>query len=110
MTSSDHDHDHDLPPFTPEHYASPGKQLRLLIEDETIQIPGAPNALFARLIERMNYDAVYLSRGAFSAGVLGLPHVRLFSLTKLAQQTTYLTRATTILVIVNADTRFGESL
>jgi methylisocitrate lyase len=110
MTTSDHNHNDDLPPFTPEHYASPGKQLRLLIEDETIQIPGAPNALFARLIERMNYDAVYLSGGAFSAGVLGLPDVGLFTLTELAQQTTYLTRSTTIPVIVDADTGFGESL
>jgi methylisocitrate lyase len=110
MTSDDHEHDEELPPFTPQHYASPGKQLRLLVEEATIQIPGAPNALFARLIERMGYDALYLSGGAFSAGVLGLPDVGLFTLTELAQQTSYLTRSTTIPVIVDADTGFGEAL
>ncbi len=107
----EHDHDgHDHEPFNPEDYASPGKQLRLLIEESTIQVPGAPNALFARLIQRMGYDAVYLSGGAFSAGVLGLPDVGLFTLTELAQQTIYLTRAMTLPVIVDADTGFGEAL
>ena len=72
---------------------SPGKQLRELVADSTIQVPGAPSALFARLIERCGYEAMYLSGAAFSAGMLGLPDVGLFTLTELVQQTTYLTRA-----------------
>jgi methylisocitrate lyase len=89
---------------------SPGQRLRALIEDATIQVPGAPNALLARLIERCGYDAMYLSGAAFSAGVLGLPDVGLFTLTELAQQTTYLTRACALPLIVDADTGFGEAL
>lgn len=89
---------------------SPGKQLRELVAEATIQVPGAPNALFARLIERSGYDAVYLSGAALSAGVLGLPDVGLFSLTELAQQTSYLTRATSLPVIVDADTGFGAAV
>src|SRR5947207_4620416 len=89
---------------------SPGKQLRELVADATIQVPGAPTALFARLIERCGYDATYLSGGAFSAGVLGLPDVGLFTLTELVQQTTYLTRACALPLIVDADTGFGEAL
>jgi len=109
----DHEHDghadeHD--DFGPADFASPGKQLRLLIKDSTIQIPGAPSALFARLIQRMGYDAVYLSGAAFSANVFGLPDVGLFTLTELAQQTTYLTRTMTLPVIVDADTGFGEAM
>jgi methylisocitrate lyase len=94
----------------PVTYASPGKQLRLLVEDSTIQVPGAPNALVARLMERMGFDAVYLSGAAFSASVFGLPDVGLFTLTELAQQTTYLTRTMTLPVIVDADTGFGGTL
>lgn len=104
----DHDHHHEN--GGPAEYASPGKQLRLLIEDSTIQIPGAPNALVARLIERMGFDAVYLSGAAFSASVFGLPDVGLFTLTELAQQTTYLTRTMTLPVIVDADTGFGGTM
>jgi len=89
---------------------SPGKRLRELVEETTIQVPGAPSALFARLIERCGYDAMYLSGAAFSAGVLALPDVGLFTLTELAQQATYLTRACALPLIVDADTGFGEAL
>jgi methylisocitrate lyase len=89
---------------------SPGKRLRELVQDSTIQVPGTPNALFARLIERCGYDAMYLSGAAFSAGVLALPDVGLFTLTELVQQTTYLTRACALPLIVDADTGFGEAL
>ena len=89
---------------------SPGQRLRQLVEDATIQVPGAPSALLARLIERCGYDAMYLSGAAFSAGMLGLPDVGLFTLTELAQQTTYLTRACALPLIVDADTGFGEAL
>jgi methylisocitrate lyase len=89
---------------------TPGKRLRQLVEDATIQVPGAPSALLARLIERCGYDAMYLSGAAFSAGVLGLPDVGLFTLTELVQQTTNLTRACALPLIVDADTGFGEAL
>jgi methylisocitrate lyase len=89
---------------------TPGQRLRQLVEDATIQVPGAPNALLARLIERCGYDAMYLSGAAFSAGMLGLPDVGLFTLSELAQQTTYLTRACALPLIVDADTGFGEAL
>ena len=87
-----------------------GQELRALIEESTIQVPGAPNALLARLIERSGYDAMYLSGAAFSAGVLGLPDVGLFTLSELAQQATYLTRSCALPLIVDADTGFGEAL
>jgi methylisocitrate lyase len=89
---------------------SPGKRLRELVADSTVQIPGAPSALFARLIERCGYDAMYLSGAAFSAGILGLPDVGLFTLTELVQQTTYLTRSCALPLVVDADTGFGEPL
>src|SRR5437763_2120967 len=89
---------------------SPGQHLRQLVADATIQVPGAPAALFARLIERCGYEAMYLSGAAFSAGALGLPDIGLFTLTELAQQTTYLTRACALPLIVDADTGFGEAL
>jgi methylisocitrate lyase len=89
---------------------SPGKHLRDLAADSIIQVPGAPTALFARLIERCGYEAMYLSGAAFSAGILGLPDIGLFTLTELAQQTTCLARACSLPLIVDADTGFGEAL
>ena len=71
---------------------SPGRLLRDAVEDSTIQVPGAFNALAARLIEEAGFDAAYLSGAAFSAGSLALPDIGLFTLTELAQQTALLTR------------------
>jgi methylisocitrate lyase len=89
---------------------SPGKRLRDAIEMGTILIPGAPNALVGRLAETFGLDAVYFSGAAFSAGTLGLPDIGLFTLTELVQHVTFLTRSTTLPVIVDADTGFGEAV
>ena len=86
------------------------RRLREAVEEHTLQVPGAPDALAARLIERMGFPAAYLSGAAFSAGVLALPDVGLFTLTELAQQTAFITRATTLPLIVDADTGFGDAV
>ncbi|HZL88100.1 MAG TPA: methylisocitrate lyase [Pirellulaceae bacterium] len=89
---------------------SPGKALRDAIEDSTIQVIGAPNALAARLIEEAGFDAAYLSGAAFSAGALALPDIGLFTLSELTQQATWITRSTRLPLIVDADTGFGDAL
>jgi methylisocitrate lyase len=86
---------------------TPGQLLREAIADGAIQVPGAPNALVGRLIEEMGFSAIYLSGAAFSAGVLALPDIGLFSLTELVQQVSQLTSRVTVPVIVDADTGFG---
>ncbi|MCH8923676.1 MAG: isocitrate lyase/phosphoenolpyruvate mutase family protein [Planctomycetes bacterium] len=85
---------------------SPGKKLRQAITQGTIQVPGAPNALMGRLIERAGFPAAYLSGAALSAGVMAMPDIGRFSLDELQQQTRYLTRTVDIPVIVDADTGF----
>jgi methylisocitrate lyase len=89
---------------------SPGALLRQAVTQGTIQVPGAPNALTARLIEQLGFPAAYLSGAAVSAGVLALPDIGLMTLTELVQQTNYATRSVAIPVIVDADTGFGDAL
>ena len=62
------------------------------------------------MIEEAGFEAVYLSGAAFSAGVLALPDVGLFTLTELAQQVDYMTSRVAIPVIVDADTGFGDAV
>jgi methylisocitrate lyase len=88
----------------------PGRVLRDAAADGTIMVPGAFNALVARLIEQCGFEAMYLSGAALSAGVLGMPDVGLFTLSELAQQTAYLTRSVQTPLIVDADTGFGETV
>ncbi|HJN66511.1 MAG TPA: isocitrate lyase/phosphoenolpyruvate mutase family protein [Pirellulales bacterium] len=87
---------------------SPGARLREAICGATIQVPGAPFALAARLAEREGYAAVYLSGAAFSAAQLAVPDVGLFTLDDLVAQTKRLCQATPLPVLVDADTGFGD--
>jgi methylisocitrate lyase len=87
-----------------------GQMLRNAAAQETLQVPGAPFALAARLVERMGFPAVYLSGGAFSAGVLALPDVGLFTLSELVDQTQKIARSIEVPLIVDADTGFGEPI
>lgn len=89
---------------------TPGRALREAVSEGTIQIPGAYNALTARLIEQAGFDAAYLSGAAFSAGTLALPDIGLFTLTELAQHLRYMASAVNIPIIVDADTGFGEAV
>jgi methylisocitrate lyase len=73
-------------------------------------IPGAFNALTAKLAERLGFAAVYLSGGALSAGWAGLPDVGLLTQTEFAEQAAILARATTLPVLCDADTGFGDVL
>jgi len=87
---------------------SPGLALRTAAGRSTLIVPGAFNALTARLIERKGFLAAYLSGAAFSAGAFGLPDIGLFTLSELAEETRRITRAVGIPIIVDADTGFGE--
>jgi methylisocitrate lyase len=73
-------------------------------------IPGAFNALTARMAERLGFEAVYLSGGALSAGWAGLPDIGLLSVNEFAEAAAVLARSTSLPVLCDADTGFGEAV
>ena len=89
---------------------SPGARLRASWSERPIMIPGAFNALTAKLAERLGFAAVYLSGAALSAGWAGLPDVGLLTLTEFAEQAAVLARATSLPLLCDADTGFGEAI
>lgn len=89
--------------------SSPGRELRAIVKASAIQVPGAPSALVARMIEDAGFEAVYLSGATLSANVLAMPDVGLFTLTELVQQLDYITARVAAPVIVDADTGFGDA-
>lgn len=74
-----------------------------------LRLPGAPTPLVARLVEEIGFDGVYLSGGAFAAE-LGMPDVGLTTLPELAERAGRLATATSLPLLVDADTGFGEAL
>src|SRR5262245_59197225 len=89
---------------------TPGARLRAAWSAGPIMIPGAFNALVAKVAERLGFGAVYLSGGALSAGWAGLPDIGLLSQTEFAEQAAVLARSTSLPVLCDADTGFGEAV
>lgn len=89
---------------------SPGAKLRTALHNGPIAIPGAFNALVARMAERAGFRAVYQSGAALSAGLAAVPDVGLLGVTEFAQQAACLAQAVSIPVISDADTGFGNAL
>lgn len=90
--------------------ASPGKELRRLIKNRPVLLPGSYNALSAMLVEQAGFEAVYVSGAGLANGVAGLPDIGLLSLSEVIAQVAYITRAVDIPVIADADTGFGEGV
>jgi methylisocitrate lyase len=88
---------------------SPGQRLRQAWQQQTIAIPGVFNALVAKMAERLGFQAVYLSGGALSAAY-GVPDVGLLTLSEFAHEARIIAQATSLPLLCDADTGFGEAL
>jgi methylisocitrate lyase len=84
-------------------------RLRELIANDAIMLPGVPNAAMARQVERVGFDAVYVSGAGMANSTAGVPDIGLLTLTEVAQLAGYIARAVKIPAVVDADTGFGGS-
>lgn len=84
-------------------------KLRQLLEDKCVTMPGAINALSARLIESMGFDAMYLSGAVLANSVGGMPDVGLMTLSESEAHSASIARATSIPIVADADTGYGEA-
>jgi len=89
--------------------ATPGRRLREAWANAPLQIPGVFNPLLARVAERLQFRAVYLSGGALSAGY-GVPDIGLITLSEFVAEAGRIAQATQLPLLCDADTGFGEAL
>lgn len=90
---------------------SPSARLRARLRPpQILVVPGAADALTARLIERAGFEAVYLSGAAFSYTHLAAPDLGLISLAEMVWRAAAVCAATTLPVIADADTGYGNAL
>jgi methylisocitrate lyase len=82
-------------------------QLRQLIAQGPVLLPGVPNASMARQVERAGFDAVYISGAGMANATAGVPDIGLLSMTEVVRLAGYIANAVTISAIVDADTGFG---
>ena len=77
--------------------------------DATI-IPGAPNALFARVTEDLGYECVYVTGAGIANMHLGVPDIGLVTLSELADHVRAIADAVSIPILVDGDTGFGNPI
>lgn len=75
-----------------------------------VLMPGAANALAARIIEDLGFEAVYLSGAGLTNTYLGMPDLGFIGLGEIAQHTATIRDATELPIVVDADNGFGNAL
>lgn len=69
---------------------------------------GAANGLFARIIEDLGYEAVYVTGAGVANMYLGAPDIGLTTLTEIANHVAAISDAVAVPLLVDADTGFGN--
>ncbi|MBC7335612.1 MAG: isocitrate lyase/PEP mutase family protein, partial [Clostridia bacterium] len=75
-----------------------------------VVLPGAADALTARIIERCGFEALYVTGAGVSYSLLARPDVGLVTMTEMARRVAHIAEAVKIPVVADADTGYGGPL
>src|SRR5574344_1725320 len=91
--------------------SSTQQQLRSLIAQRRgVIVPGAFNAMSARLVADMGFEAIYVTGAGVTNMWFGLPDQGFMGLTDIANHTARIRDAVELPLLVDADTGFGNAL
>lgn len=83
---------------------------RLVNEKRGLIVPGAFNALSARVVADLGYEAIYVSGAGVTNMWFGMPDQGFMGLAEIADHTARIRDAVELPLIVDADTGFGNAL
>jgi len=83
---------------------------RLLQTEDVVLAPGCFNALSATLVEQAGFKAIYVSGAALAGSYLGYPDMGLATMSEVLDNVRNICQVTTLPVICDADTGFGNAL
>ena len=86
------------------------KLKNLLDQKDIIVMPGCYDALSAKLIEREELNAGFMSGFAVSSTKLGMPDTGLISFSEMAEQVRNICNVTSIPIIFDGDTGYGNAV
>jgi len=87
------------------------QQLKALVNARRgMLVPGAFNALSARVIEDLGFEAIYVTGAGVTNMWFGLPDQGFMGLHEIAEHTARIRDAVSLPLIVDADTGFGNAL
>lgn len=87
---------------------SPGKALREQMKQGIVVMPGAFSALSVLAAYNQGAKAVYLSGGAITNNLLGVPDIGLVTQDEMSRTAAHACQAAPIPIVCDADTGFGE--
>lgn len=88
-----------------------GKQLKSrLARRDAMLLPGCANALTARIVEDLGFEAAYVTGAGITNTFLGAPDLSLIDLSQLAAHVAAMREAVDLPLIVDADTGFGNAV
>jgi len=73
-------------------------------------LPGAPNALTAKMIQDAGFEAIYVTGAGVTNTYLGIPDLGLISLSELADNVAAMRDVTTLPIVADGDTGFGNAV
>ena len=82
----------------------------MLHEERGVLLPGAPNALAARIVADLGFKAVYLTGAGLTNMHLGLPDLGFMDLSQVAEHVMAIRGVIELPLIVDADTGFGNAV
>ena len=82
----------------------------MLDEPEIVVLPGAYDALTARLAERAGFNACFTTGFGFAATVLGMPDYGLLTMTETMERVRHVVRAINVPLVADMDTGYGNAL
>lgn len=82
----------------------------LLARRAAVTVPGAANAMFARVIEDLGFEAAYVTGAGVANMYLGAPDIGLTTMSEVAEAVTAISDAVSLPIIVDADTGFGNAV
>src|ERR687884_2107832 len=86
------------------------QQIRDLVGEQTVVMPGVYDALSARIAARIGFEIVFISGYSVSAARLGEPDFGFLTQTEMAEAARSVCRVSRAPVIVDADTGYGNAL
>jgi len=82
----------------------------LLEGSKPFLVPGAANAISAKLIEQSGFEALFITGAGLANSQYGLPDIGLLSLTEVCMESNKILDITNLPAIIDADTGYGGPL
>jgi 2-methylisocitrate lyase-like PEP mutase family enzyme len=83
---------------------------QMLAAEKGVLLPGAPNALAARIIADLGFKAVYLTGAGLTNMFLGVPDLGFMDLSQVTEHTMAMRNVVDLPIVVDADTGFGNAV